>query len=127
MAWYEVIGILLGAFGGISGIVGGVVTMYNAKSNKDTIDISNFHSLIEEERSERKLLAKEYHDYKKVVDEKVAEVKRNFEALKDENQRMLKSIYQAYRCKLPPKMSDCPVIKMFTDGCACEECGTKND
>lgn len=125
MEWYNILVLILGGFGGISGIVGGVVTMYNAKSNKDTIDISNFHSLIEDERTERTLLAKEYHDYKNVVDIRVAEVKKEFELLKEENQKMLRSIYQAYRCKLPPKMSDCPVIKMFTDETMCDECSKK--
>lgn len=125
MEWYNILVLILGGFGGISGIVGGVVTMYNAKSNKDTIDISNFHSLIEDERTERTLLAKEYHDYKKVVDIRVAEVKKEFELLKEENQKMLRSIYQAYRCKLPPKISDCPVIKMFTDETMCDECSKK--
>ena len=124
MAWYEIVGVLLGAVGGISGIVGGFITMYNAKSNKDTIDIGNFHSLIEEERTERKNLVAEYHAYKEIVDRKVASVKREFEELKAENQKMLKSIYQAYRCKLPDKLSDCPVIRMFNEGC-CEECSEK--
>lgn len=125
MAWYEIAGLLLGAVGGISGIVGGFITMYNAKSNKDTIDISNFHSLIEEERTERKELSKEYHEYKNIVDKKVAEVKKEFEGLREENQKLIKSIYQAYRCRLPNKLSDCPVIQMFTDNCACDDCCEK--
>lgn len=125
MAWYEVVGLLLGAVGGISGIVGGFITMYNAKSNKDTIDISNFHSLIEEERTERKNLAQEYYHYKELVEKKVNEVKMEFEELKTENQKMLRSIYQAYRCRLPEKTSDCPVIKMFADGCECSDCNNK--
>lgn len=122
MAWYEIVGLLLGAVGGISGIVGGFITMYNAKSNKDTIDISNFHSLIEEERTERKNLAQEYHEYKGIVERKVESVKKEFEDLRHENQRMLKSIYQAYRCKLPERMHDCPVIKAFNNDCVCEGC-----
>lgn len=122
MAWYEIVGLLLGGVGGVTGIVSGFITMYNAKSNKDTIDISNFHSLIEEERTERKELTREYHEYKAIVEKKVNEVKKEFELLREENQRMLKSIYQGYRCKLPEKLSDCPVIKMFTESGSCEDC-----
>ena len=118
MEWYNVIVVILGALGGI----GGVISLYHAKSNKDTIDISNFHSLIEEERSERKNLIEEYHSYKNIVDKKVSSVKEEFESLKQENQRMLKSIYQAYRCKLPEKLHECPVIKTFEEGCECDDC-----
>lgn len=118
MNWVEVFVMVLGAVGGTTGII----SIYHAKSKKDTIDISNFHSLIEEERTERKNLANEYHEYKDIVDKKVASVKKEFEELKAENQKMLKSIYQAYRCKLPDKLSDCPVIRMFTEDCACDDC-----
>lgn len=125
MAWYEIVGLLLGAVGGVSGIVGGFITMYNAKSNKDTIDISNFHSLLEEERTERKNLSQEYHEYKEIVENKVANVKKEFEKLRQENQKMLRSIYQAYRCKLPERMHDCPVIKSFNNDCSCDGCKTE--
>ena len=60
MEWYNVLVLIVGAFGG----VGGFISIYNAKSNKDSIDIKNFHSLLEEERTERKNLANEYHEYK---------------------------------------------------------------
>lgn len=122
MAWYEIVGVLLGAVGGISGIVGGFITMYNAKSNKDTIDIKNLHSIIEDERAERENLTKEYYQYRRFVEEKVASVKKDFEELKAENQKMVKAIYQAYRCTYPDKLHDCPVIKSFEDSCHCDDC-----
>ena len=46
MEWYNILVLLLGGFGGISG----VISLYHAKSNKDTIDIKNLHSIIEDER-----------------------------------------------------------------------------
>ena len=52
MDWVTILVSVIGAIGGI----GGIVTIYHAKSNKDAIDIQNFHSLIEEERTERKQL-----------------------------------------------------------------------
>lgn len=65
MAWYEILVLILGGFGGVSGFI----SLYTAKSNKDTIDINNLHSIIEEERKEREDLAKEYYQYRKFVDE----------------------------------------------------------
>ena len=115
MAWYEILGVILGAFGGF-------ISLYTAKSNKDTIDIKNLHSIIEDERKERETLTKEYYQYRRFVEEKVASVKKDFEELKHENQKMIKAIYQAYRCTYPDKLHDCPVIKSFEDSCRCEDC-----
>lgn len=115
MNWAEIITMIVGAFGGISG----AVTLYNAKSNRQTIDISNLHSLIEEERKERQNLSNEYQAYKAEVHDKVEEVKKDFEEMRQENQRMLRAIYQAYRCRFPEETGDCPVIKMFQN---CQEC-----
>lgn len=116
--WYEIVVMLVGAIGGTTGLI----SIYHAKSKKDTIDISNFHSLIEEERTERKNLANEYHEYKAVVEEKVLSVKKEFEELRQTNQKMLMSIYQAYRCRLPARMHDCPVIAAYNNDCACDVC-----
>ena len=121
MEWYNILVLLLGGFGGISG----VISLYHAKSNKDTIDIKNLHSIIEDERKERETLAKEYYQYRNFVEEKVASVKKDFEELKAENQKMVKAIYQAYRCTYQDKLHDCPVIKSFEDSCICEECNYK--
>ena len=88
MEWYNILVLLLGGFGGISG----VISLYHAKSNKDTIDIKNLHSIIEDERKERETLAKEYYQYRHLVEEKVASVKKDFEELKAENQKMIMQI-----------------------------------
>ena len=115
MNWVDIITMIVGAFGGI----GGAVTLYNAKSNRQTIDISNLHSLIEEERIERQNLAEEYQAYKTEVHNKVEEMKKDFEEMRQENQKMLRAIYQAYRCRFPEETNDCPVIKMFQNCAAC--------
>lgn len=123
MEWYNILVLILGGFGGISGVIG----LYHAKSNKDTIDIKNLHSIIEEERKERENLTQEYYKYRQFVDNKVASVKKDFEELKAENKKMIKAIYQAYRCTLPERTHDCPVIKTFEDSCHCEECSANQN
>ena len=111
MEWYNIIVLLLSTVGG----VGGLISMYHAKSNKDTIDISNFQRLIEEEREERRLLKEEYRGYKETVERKVEKVKADVEKMQRDNQSMITSIYQAYKCKFPQKLHDCPVVKMFVN------------
>lgn len=123
MEWYNILVIILGGFGGISGLI----SLYHAKSNKDTIDIKNLHNIIEDERKEREALANEYYRYRQFVDQKVASVKKDFEELKAENKRMIKSIYQAYRCKYPENIHDCPVVKTFEENKICEECSSNKN
>lgn len=117
--WVDLAVLILGAIGG----TGGIISIYHAKSKKDAIDIQNFHELIEEERKERALLSEEYRQYKNEVNAKVEQVKKDFEELRSENQRMLRAIYQAYRCRFPEDIDDCPVISMFNhNGSTCKTC-----
>ena len=107
MEWYNIFSIILGALAGAG------VSLYTAKSNKDTIDISNFQRLIEEEREERRILKEEYKDYKETVERKVEKVKADVEGMQKDNKKMITAIYQAYKCKLPQKLQDCPVVKLL--------------
>jgi DNA-binding transcriptional MerR regulator len=120
MSWYEIVAMMLGG-----GAVSGVLALYNAKSNKTTVDISNLRAMIEEERKEREILKEEYKEYKIAVNEKVESVKRSFEELKQENQKMVTAILQAYRCKLPERIKDCPVIRAFNEKNECIDCNEK--
>lgn len=119
MEWYEIIGAIVGVFGGGAGLI----SIYHARVKKDTIEISNFHSLIEEERREREILRKEYHEYKVDVNNKVAEVKKEVEAIKEERNNFLMAIYQGFRCPLPETTEKCPVIKAFKECGLCDACG----
>ena len=118
MVWYEILGIVLGALGG----TGGIISIYKAKSQKNTIDISNFHSLIEEERTERDLIRQEFREYKEEVEHKVTEVKKAFAKLEADNTKLTTAILRAYRCKYPEKAEDCPVIKAYQKENKCNEC-----
>lgn len=116
MNWYEIVAMLLGG-----GVVSGIVTLYNARSNKDTIDIGNLRALIDEERKERQMMAKEHQDYRDLVEQKVEQVRARVERLEADNQRMTRAIYMAYRCRFPERDADCPVIKAYEACAACEK------
>lgn len=123
MEWYNIVLLILSGVGGIGGVAGGI-SIYQAKSNKQTIDISNLSSIIKEEREERASLRKEYDDYKESVDERIRMFKVEFEKMKSNNAKYLKAVYQAYRCKYPQNVCDCPVIKAIEDSDICDECFT---
>lgn len=121
MEWYHILSIVLGAIGGIGGISGGI-SIYHAKSNKQSIDIDNLRDIIEEERTERQNLRNEYEGYKKSVYERIIMLKREFADMKETNINYLKAIQRAYRCKLPSKIEDCPVIKEFNESGCLHKC-----
>ncbi len=118
MNWYELAMGLLGVIGGGAGFI----SIYQAKSNKQTIDISNLSSIIKEEREERASLRKEYDEYKESVDERIRMFKVEFDKMKKNNVKYLKAVYQAYRCKFPQNVCDCPVIKAIEDSGVCDSC-----
>ena len=118
MEWYNILLLIFGGVGGTTGILG----FYNAKSNKQTIDISNLTAIIEEERKEREALRREYDDYKESVDDRIRMFKVEFDKMKQNNLKYLKAVYQAYRCRLPQNICDCPVIKAIEESGLCEEC-----
>lgn len=118
MEWYNILIAVVGAIGGTAGII----SVYHAKSNKDTIDISNFHSLIEEEREERRILREEYEEYKETVNKRVDEVKKEVEEMRNERDNMMSAILQGYACRLPATPDECPVIRRFKE---CANCPNK--
>lgn len=125
MEWYNIVVLILGGVGSIGGVAGGI-SIYNARSNKQTIDISNLTSIIEEERKERAALRQEYDDYKESVDERIRMFKVEFDKMKKNNLRYLKAVYQAYRCKFPQNVCDCPVIKAIEESGVCSSCEVEN-
>lgn len=123
MVWYEIIGYVIGAFGGCAGLI----SIYNAKSNRQTIDIGNMQQMLEEahkmyddsaKRYDDKV--KEFDDYKATNMKYIAEFKARFAKLEKrldnaENMTLqLKGvIYHGYRCRYPDNINDCPVLKEY--------------
>lgn len=120
MAWYEILGIVLGSLGGLGGVSAFLVSLYHAKSNKETIDANNADKLVE---AAHKLVA-DLEDrqvrYEDRVDKKIAEYDAKFEKLKSDNENMRASINTAYRCTWVDDLKNCPVLSRFN--IFCEEC-----
>lgn len=119
MEWYNIIVLIVGAFGGISGII----SLYNAKPNRTKIEVEVLNKVIERLDTELKNKADEFESYKKSVNKRVDEVKTDVLKEREENARFRIAIYQAYRCRLPAKLGDCPVIAALQAD-ACEGCVT---
>lgn len=120
MAWYEIVTLLVGAFGGISGFI----SIYNAKSNKDTIDITNLSNMLEEARKERDIMKQEHAEMKKDMQEHLDSLKEELLNIEERERKHLASIYRAYRCPLYDRQDQCPVLNTFDDN-ECETCTDK--
>lgn len=117
MEWYNIIVLIVGAFGGITG----VVTLYNAKPNRTKIEVEVLGKVIDRLDVELKNKSKEFEDYKSSVNKRVDEVKKDVLKEREENARFRIAIYQAYRCRLPAKLDDCPVIAALQAD-SCDDC-----
>ena len=120
MAWYEIVTLLVGAFGGISGFI----SIYNAKSNKDTIDITNLSNMLEEARKERDIMKQEHAEMKKDMEQHLDSLKEELLNIEERERKHLASIYRAYRCPLYDRQDQCPVLTTFDDN-ECETCTDK--
>lgn len=128
MEWYNILSIILGALGGTAGLV----SIYHAKSNKQTIDISNMssmldeaHAMFEEMKNERDGVTREFQEYKNETLTRFAKVEKRLDNAEEDVLNLKRSIYQGYRCKYPQHISDCPVIKEY-EKIKCAECDRKD-
>lgn len=131
MEWYNILAIVLGAFGG----VGGFVALYKAKPEKTSIEVQNMKEMLDEAhkmfnamKEEKNAEHKEFEEYKKTNMTYISEFKERFKQVEERLDKAeefvftLKSaIYRGYRCPYPPSVEDCPIIKAYK-GEGCEDC-----
>lgn len=125
MQWYE---ILLAVIGGIGGSTG-LISIYRAKSEKTSVDIKNMQEMLDEarkmydtSREAEKEIKEEFKSYAIDTKERFNHIEKRLDSTETEVFRLRGAIYQAYRCKFPPKSLDCPVIQQYEKGSQCEEC-----
>ena len=124
MVWYEILTLVVGAFGGTAGII----AIYKAKPEKTSIEVKNMQTMLDEAqgmyddaRKETKELREEFSKYKEENMQYVAEFKARFAKIEDRLSKTELAVYQGYRCPFPPKVADCPVLKEYEKG-NCSEC-----
>lgn len=136
MEWYNILAIVVGAFGGTAGLI----SLYKAKPEKTSIEVKNMTEMLDEAhrmfntmKEEKEAEHKEFEEYKKNNMAYVAEFKERFQKVEDRLDKAeqfvftLKSaIYRGYRCPYPPKVEDCPIIKAYK-GEGCEDCGVLSE
>ena len=136
MEWYNILAIVVGAFGGTAGLI----SLYKAKPEKTSIEVQNMkemldasHKMYNEMKAEKEEEQKDFKAYKEENMKYISEFKERFRKLEDRLDKAenfvftLKSaIYRGYRCPYPPSIEDCPIIKAYK-GEGCDECATYID
>jgi hypothetical protein len=131
MEWYNILTIVVGAFGGTAGLI----SLYKAKPEKTSIEVQNMkemldasHKMYDEMNAEKEEEQKDFKAYKEENMKYVSEFKERFRKLEDRLDKAesfvftLKSaIYRGYRCPYPPAVDDCPIIRAYK-GEGCEDC-----
>lgn len=128
MEWYEIVVVVLGGLGGLSGVSAFIVALYQAKSNKETIDVNNADKLVEAAHKLVADLEERQVRYEDRVDKKIAAYDAKFEKLKSDNEVMRASINNAYRCTWVDDLKNCPVLgrfKIFCEECENSDCNEK--
>lgn len=135
MEWYEILGFVIGAFGGTAGLIG----LYKAKSEKTGIDIGNMKDMLEEAHklfntmcSERDKIKDEFKEYKDDNMRYISEFKERFNKVEkrldkaEDSVLKLKGVINlGYRCRYPENIEDCPVIKEY-EKVHCDACKNNN-
>lgn len=136
MEWYNVLTLVIGAFGGTAGLI----AIYKAKPEKTSIEVQNMKDMLDEAhkmfnamKAEKEAEHEEFEEYKEKNMAYIEQFKERFKKVEDRLDKaenfvfVLKSaIYRGYRCPFPPDVMSCPVIKAFEhDGC--DDCEALNE
>lgn len=132
MNWLEIIG----AIGGSAGVVALIkvgIDVFNARSNKTKVDVGNMQEMLDEAHKMYDEATKRYNslvekfDLYKEEAEKKEEKRDNMigDVIKKVN-KLERTVTQAYRCKYPENIYDCPVVKSYEAKHLCEDCEHQN-
>lgn len=114
MVWYEVVVYILGGVGGISGII----TLYNAKVNKEKIKAEVTTVLNEEWRKLFETRNKDSENYRNETKKEIDELKSEVKELCSRDINKSKAISRAYGCEYSSQDKyECPVIKYVERDC----------
>lgn len=126
----SIISILTIVFGG-GGLITGIISLYHAKSQKNTMDAETFKKFFDESeerykgefgrysqeleraKKEREEARESSHKYRFETDKKIDDLNNKIDNMQKRNNAKIRAINSAYRCSLPTDVRDCPVLKTF--------------
>ena len=128
MNWTEVLG-LIGGGAGIVALIKAGIDIYNAKSNRTTVDISNMEKMLNDSIARYEKLEQKFddfqnksHGYVEGLRSRILGIEQRCQSQEERINNMEKVINLAWRCNYAPQIDDCPVIKEYERRRLCEDC-----
>ena len=128
MNWIEI----LGTIGGSAGLVALIkvgIDLYNAKSGKTKVDVANMqemlkeaHKMYDEATNRYNNIVTRFDTYKEEIEKKEEKRDAKISELINKFNKLERTVTQAYRCKYPENIQDCPVVKSYEEKHLCEDC-----
>ena len=112
MDWIAILGCILGSTA-FTTIINAIINRRERNSKTDGIDISNLSAMINT-LSDRMTKIEEKADAdRKEAHRYVKELRDEIIGLRGKVNTLERSVTQAYRCKLPKSVYDCPVVREY--------------
>ena len=131
MNWLET----LGAIGGTAGLVALIkvgVDIYMARSGKTKVDVSNMnemldaaHKMYDEANARYDKLVAKFDEYEAEVERREEKYDAKIDSLVKKFNKLERTVTQAYRCKFPTNILECPVVNAYEEKYKCEGCESK--
>ena len=128
MSWLEIIGSIGGAAGIVALIKAGI-DIYNARSNRATVDIANMEKMLNDAIARHDNMEKKFdkfqadsHTYVESLRGRIMGLEERINAQETRLNNFEKVVNTAWRCKYPEKIQDCPVVKEYEKRHLCEDC-----
>lgn len=120
MEWYEIVGSVAGT---ITTFLGGkwIIDLYTAKPKKNSMEIENLKSVIDELQDVIKQNSESSKEYRKTTTEEINALKKEVKDLSLRVDIKHEAIYASSGCKFIKKTEDCIVMQTFKE--KCNECG----
>ena len=131
MNWTEILG-LIGGGAGIVALIKAGLDIYNARSNRNTVDISNMEKMLNDSMNRYEKLENKFDEFQKSSHQYVTELRGRIVKIEEKSQKqeerindLEKVVNLAWRCEYPKDIKDCPVIKEYEKRKLCEGCELK--
>lgn len=128
MNWTEILG-LIGGGAGIVALIKAGIDVYNAKSNRTTVDLGNMQKMLDDALKRNDALEQKFNEFVEMTHEYIEKLRATvisrddkIDNLDERVNHMEKVVNVAWRCKYPDNVEDCPVIQEYEKRHLCDEC-----
>jgi hypothetical protein len=123
--------------GGSAGLVALIkvgIDIFNARSNRNVVDISNMEKMLHDamdryEKLEQKFdkFQKESHTYVESLRSRISCMEGKIQGQEARMNNFEKVVNTAWRCKFPQNIQECPVIAEYEKRHLCAECNQETE